>query len=190
MSKIKLRVGDVAPVFDTFDVQGKCVRLSDYKKKKYTLLVFLRYSGCPWCNLSIHRLAMEYPMLKAEKCEVIAFIQSTSEQVHKNIYGRHKVKPKFSIIADPDKAFYKQYGVERSPRAAAAHGMRAIPQWVHAVKNLGFKQKEIDGDLFLVPAAFLISSRNQRIKKAEYGTSFYDYESFFKIYESLTFYDE
>lgn len=129
-------------------------------------------------------------MLKAGSCEVIAFIQSGSDLVHKNIYGRHKVKPKFPIVSDPGKIFYKKYGVVSSRRSAALHSMRAIPYWVHAVKKLGFKQEKIDGDLFLVPASFLISTRDGRIKKAEYDANFYDHESFLKIYESLTFYDD
>lgn len=187
MANHKLNEGDTAPDFNAVDVLGKHIRLSDYKKHPL-LLVFLRYAGCPWCNLAIHRLAMEYRMLKAEKCEVIAFIQSTDEQVQKNIYERHEVKPTFSIIADHEKEFYTLYGI-KSSKKAAIKSIKSIPHWVHAVKDHGFKQTEIDGDLFLVPAAFLISSRTQKIVKADYGTSFYEFESFLNFYESLTFHE-
>ncbi len=187
MAKVQHTEGDKAPKFDTLDVSGKKIRLSDYKKKS-VLLVFFRYAGCPWCNLAIHRLALEYPMLQEQNCEVIAFVQSDQASIQKNILARHALKPRFTIIADPRKQFYDLYGVQTS-HVAAVRSIRQIPQWVHAVKEHGFKQEEIDGDLFLVPAAFLIAKQTQKIVKADYGTNFYAFESFLNIYESLVFND-
>lgn len=185
MGSNKIEAGQPAPNFGARDVFGKKIILSEYRKKA-VLLVFFRYAGCPWCNLAIHRLALEYPMLKKENCEVIAFVQSDKNSIKENIYGRHAVKPEFPIIADPKMHFYKLYGVSSSYKAAFK-SLAAIPDWTHAVREHGFKQTKIDGELFLVPAAFLVSSRTQEIAKADYGTSFYEFESFFKIYESLVF---
>jgi peroxiredoxin Q/BCP len=185
MAREKFKRGQQAPEFTATDVKGNTIRLSDYSKKS-VLLVFFRYAGCPWCNLAIHRLALEYPMLKKENCEVIAFVQSDKKSIDENIYGRHEVKPRFPIVADPDKEFYSLYGVHSSVKAGIK-SVRVIPQWIHAVRKHGFKQKGIDGDLFLVPASFLVASRTQKIVKADYGTSFYEFESFFNIYELLTF---
>ncbi|MGI9028040.1 MAG: redoxin domain-containing protein [Candidatus Saccharimonadales bacterium] len=185
MKPIRLKPSDTAPDFSVVDVMGKTISLSDYRAQS-VLLVFLRYSGCPWCNLTIHRLTLEYPMLHKQKCQVIAFIQSDAESIKKNIYERHAIKPQFPIIADAAKQFYKLYGVQSS-RGAAFKSIKHIPQWAHAVRKHGFKQTEIDGDLFLVPATFLLAAQTQTIVKANYGTSFYEFDSLFSIYESLIF---
>ncbi len=181
----KIEAGQPAPNFDTKDVFGKRINLSEYRKKA-VLLVFFRYAGCPWCNLAIHRLALEYPMLKKENCEVIAFVQSDKNIIKENIYGRHAVKPEFTIIADPKMHFYKLYGVSSSYKAALK-ARQLYPTGFMPSVNMVLRQTKIDGELFLVPAAFLVSSRTQEIDKADYGTSFYEFESFFKIYESLVF---
>ena len=76
----KLATGMRAPQFTAVDVFGKKVTLSS-NKDRYTLVVFLRYAGCPWCNLALHRLAMEQQLLKESRCDIIAFIQSSKENM-------------------------------------------------------------------------------------------------------------
>lgn len=180
-----LREGDPAPTFTAKDVFGKTVRLQQYKDKM-VLVVFLRYAGCPWCNLAVHRLTMEYPLLKKNNCEVIAFIQSDSEHIQKNIYERHAKKPPFPIVADAGKKIYDAYHIQTSVKAFAK-SITKIPSWVHAVKDQGFKQTKIDGSFFLVPASFLIDGSKQTIVEASYGASFYEHQTFTGIYEKLTF---
>lgn len=107
------RINQKAPQFSTTDIFGDKVNLGAYKDG-YTLLVFLRYSGCPWCNLAIHRLSLEYKRLQEYKCQIIAFVQSDKAGVVKNIYERHELRPQFPIIADHDMRFYEQYGVDSS----------------------------------------------------------------------------
>ncbi len=183
--KERLLVGDRAPDFSVKDVNGHKVSLSDYRRCK-VLVVFLRYAGCPWCNLAIHRLTLEYPLLKKSGCEVIAFVQSDSEHIIANIYERHAKKPLFPIIADSAMTVYDKYHVQTS-KIAFAKSITHIPSWVHAVKQHGFKQTKIDGEFFLVPATFLIDGRKKKVLKAKYGTSFYEHETFTDIYEKLTF---
>ena len=104
----KLVDGQMAPRFSAVDVMGKKTSLT-HKNSRYVLLVFMRYSGCPWCNLAIHRLALEYPILQENGCEVITFIQSPASGIIKNIYERHARQPQFSIVADPDSKYYDLY---------------------------------------------------------------------------------
>ncbi|MEO6513329.1 MAG: redoxin domain-containing protein [Candidatus Saccharimonadales bacterium] len=183
----KLVPGDTAPDFATTDVHGQKIRLSKIDSK-HILVVFFRYSGCPWCNLAIHRLSLEYARLQENGCSVIAFIQSDKTDVVDNIYNRHEVRPPFPIIADYEQKFYKMYGVGDSI-LAAVRSLTKVPAWVHSVKDHGFKQTKMDGSLFLVPAAFLINGKTQKIEKASYGTSFYDHDLFLDIYD-LVYYKE
>jgi thioredoxin-dependent peroxiredoxin len=181
----KLKAGDRAPDFDTVDVNGNSVKLSDIKAK-YILVSFLRYSGCPWCNLAIHRLALEHDRLKKHDCEVVAFIQSEKSNILDNIYGRHNPTPPFSIVADHMEHYYDLYGVSTS-KAAALRSIIKIPSWVSASYKLGFKQTSVDGDLFVVPASFLIRGDSMIIEQAIYGKSFYDHDMFISLYDTIYF---
>lgn len=186
MSRVP-RLNQKAPVFSAVDVFGAQINLGNYSDD-YVLLVFLRYSGCPWCNLAIYRLSLEYPRLKAEKCQVIAFVQSDKKDVLENIYRRHDPKPQFPIIADYEMRFYKQFGVGLSGLSILS-AITKIPYWLESVRKLGFKQKQLDGNFFLVPAWFLINNNTGKIVRSERGVSFYNHETFINIYDSLTFKD-
>jgi peroxiredoxin len=173
--------------FKTKDVFGSKVELYKYDEG-YTLLVFLRYSGCPWCNLAIHRLVLEYKELTAERCKVIAFVQSRPDDIMTNIYGRHEPKPQFPIVADHEMKIYKKYGVSSS--LASTFGIIVnMPHWLDHIKKLGYNQKKIDGKFFLVPAWFLVNNVTREIVKKGKASNFYGHESFIDIYDSLTFGD-
>ncbi|GAC1391469.1 MAG: hypothetical protein NVSMB46_04050 [Candidatus Saccharimonadales bacterium] len=183
----RIKIGDIAPDFTMNDVLGNKVHLSELKNKP-VLLVFLRYSGCPWCNLTIHRLTLEYPMFQKHNCQIVAFVQSKPEEIKKNIYDRHVQIPQFPLIGDHEKTIYNLYGIERS-RKAAINSIIKLPQWTQAVTQHHYKQTEVDGDIFLVPATFLIASRTQEIITADYGTSYYGPETFLSVYEKLQFHE-
>ncbi|HEX8182408.1 MAG TPA: peroxiredoxin-like family protein [Candidatus Saccharimonadales bacterium] len=185
MMRPEIRAGDAAPVFKTTDVLGNEVRLTEYKDG-FVLLVFLRYSGCPLCNLTLHRLTLEYPMLKKSGCEVIAFVQSSAENIKKNIYDRQQLPPPYSIVADPDRQIYDQYGVSGSAKAAVK-SILDIPYWLKSAFTMGYPQTKVDGDLLLVPATFLVGRQKQNITKAHYNSSFYEHKIFTDIYEDLIF---
>lgn len=176
-----------APELIANDVFGNKISLVNYADR-YTLLVFLRYSGCPWCNLAIHRLTIEYPMLKAASCEVVAIVQSEKKGIMDNIYTRHDPKPQFPVIADHEMKFYKQFDVNPSILGTLS-SISEIPYWLQSVRKLGFKQKKLDGNFFMVPAWFLINNETGQVIKSEKGVSFYNHATFTPIYESLIFKD-
>lgn len=178
-------IGQTSPDFTATDVFGNKVTLKG-TSEGYTLLVFLRYSGCPWCNLAIHRLTIEHKMLTELKCRIITVVQSEETAIKENIYGRHDPKPQFPIIADHEMNFYKQFGVDPSVPQAVAQ-ITKIPFWLESVNKLGFKQRKMDGSFFLVPAWFLLRNSDQEIIKTERGVSFYNHETFQPIYEALSY---
>lgn len=182
-----LRPGHPAPAISTRDVFGNKLSLKTLNSR-YILLVFFRYAGCPWCNLALHRLSLEYQTLKDHGCEVITFLQSDSPDIIENVYERHAQKPQFAIVADPERQHYQRYGVSNSLRAGLS-SLKHIPIWAHSVRQHGFAQKKVDGNLFLVPASFLIDGRTNTIIQTSYGASYYDTEAFMDIYQSV-FYKE
>lgn len=183
----KILPGMSAPNFVVTDVFDKTISL-EAMNKKYTLIVFLRYAGCPWCNLAVHRLAFEQELLRKHDCEVVAFIQSDKENIFKNIYERHERKPKFSIIPDQKMVIYEKYGV-RPSISKTAKMLKQIPHWIHAVRKGGFPQANVDGSLLLAPAAFLISPYTQNIIHVEHSADLYDNNTFTRLYEAIARHD-
>ena len=181
----KLAAGHHAPVFQVTDIDGAPVTI-DSQPEPYVLLAFLRYAGCPWCNLAVHRLALESKMLSQNKCSIVVFVQSSGEKIHEDTHERHAIRPNFPIVADPRKKIYRTYGVNSSLHAVV-RAINDIPAWVHAVKEHGFMQGKLDSDLFLAQALFLVSRKSHKIVQALYGKSLYEHETFTPIYQSLIF---
>ena len=182
--KQKLKEGDTIAPIEAVDAQGKDFSLSKIGSL-YALVCFLRYAGCPFCNLALHRLTMEHPMLRKSQCEIVAFVQSDAAQIQKNVYDRHAVKPTFTIIADKQKQYYDRFSV--SPNVAtAARMIRDVPQWLHAVRQHGFKQKAVDGNLLMAPATFLVHVPSMKILRADYQSNLFEHETFAPIYEDIS----
>lgn len=178
----KLKVGDSAPLFWERGVKGEIVNL-DKHTHEYTLIAFLRYSGCPWCNLAVHRLTLERQMLQDNGCRVIAILPSKRESIQKNIYERHATQPDFPIVSDNERELFKKYAVAPSV-VRTARQIKHVPHWVHAVNDEGFKQTSVDGNFFVAPAMFLID-QDLKIIKADYNANLYEHETFTKIYETI-----
>jgi len=179
----RLLEGQPAPDFIMQDVQGQKVALAG-NPGSYILLNFLRYAGCPWCNLAVHALAMEQEKLAAKNCQVISFIQSTKEGIVSYIFDRHPMQPTFPIIADPDGIVYNQYGVGPSFKSVLWMANHQT-SWKKSVNEEGFKQGALDGSFFLIPGTFLISPGERTIVRALYGLDISDHNSFNEIYDTL-----
>jgi len=165
------------------DATGNLFELKKIKQQ-YALISFLRYAGCPFCNLSIHRLVMEHKLLLESRCEIVAFVQSSSKNIKKNIYDRHAKQPEFTIIPDKKMKFYKQFDIKPSYRTTKKM-IEDIPHWVHAVKHHGFKQGTVDGSLFIAPALFLVHIPTMKIIYADYASDLFEHETFSPIYEKI-----
>ncbi len=178
----KLKNGDEAPNFSVVDINGEKVEINKDNGKKI-FLSFFRYSGCPWCNLAIYRLTEMAPDLEAQGVKVVCFVQSTQENIEKNIINRHDVKPPFTIVSDPNKIIYDLYGVEESALKYFT-SLRKAPEWIYSSFKLNFKQPEVDGSVTLVPAQFLIDS-DGTIIKVHYGTDYADDMTYSEIQVAL-----
>lgn len=180
----RLKVGDKVPDFWTRDINGKQVDSKQFKGN--TLIVFLRYAGCPFCSLAIHRLTHEHKLLKKNGCDVIAFIQSTEQNIEEYLLPQQPEQPTFPIIADEDQDIYQMFGVRPNAVKAARFTAKNASHWVNAVFKKRLKQASFDGSAFLVPAYFLVDKRGI-IQLVNYDASFYEDVEFTPIYEMLTF---
>jgi peroxiredoxin Q/BCP len=180
----RLKVGDKVPDFWTRDVNGGEVDSRELKGN--TLIVFLRYAGCPFCNLAIYRLSHEHKLLKKNGCDVIAFIQSTEDNIEKNIIMRQDMTPPFPIVSDQQQDFYRLFGVKPNAVTAAKYSVKNASHWIDAVFKKNFKQANVDGSAFMVPAFFLVDKKGI-VQLVNYDASFYEDDMFTPIYERLNF---
>ena len=70
----RLKIGDTVPEFWTRDIAGS--EVDSRKLKRNTLIVFLRFAGCPFCNLAIYRLTLEHRLLKKQGCDVFVYFDN------------------------------------------------------------------------------------------------------------------
>ncbi len=183
MAKL-LRVGDKAPVIHTTDANGKAFDITK-TNSPYTLVTFLRYAGCPYCNLALHRLALESKTLSRSGCDIVALINSDTENIQKNIYDRQQFPIPFPLIPDLKRTWYEKFGITPSIKTIP-YCLTHAPEWLYAVNKLGYKQANMDGSFFMVPALFVIDDKGI-VVYADYQASFSNDSTFTPIYEILTF---
>ncbi len=117
-------------------------------------LQFRRFAGCPVCNVHLRRFALAHADLSAAGVRTVSFFYSSQEAM---LDYQHELP--HPIVADPDRRFFDDFGVERS-RWAAAHP-RA---WATALEGLlsgptnPFEGEAQDG----LPADFLIARSDAR----------------------------
>jgi hypothetical protein len=77
-----------------------------------THLQFRRFSGCPICNLHLRTFAQSYESLRSAKVQVVAFFHSSAKSMRP-----HQGSLPFPTVPDPERKFYRLFGVERSVMA-------------------------------------------------------------------------
>ena len=173
---MRLQEGTPAPDFETRDVHGKPIRLSELPGKRW--LAFFRYASCPLCNLQVHRIVEKHAELAASGLSVIAVFQSTPESMAEHV-GRQV--PPFPLVPDPEEKLYALYGVETS--LAAYVSPRNLGRLARAVGK-GFLPGKPEGSATRVPADFLIDSDNT-IRRAFYGKVIADHIPFEDVHAFL-----
>jgi peroxiredoxin Q/BCP len=104
---VTLKEGDKAPSFSGIDQDGNKVSLSDYKGKKL-VLYFYPEDDTPTCTIQACNLRDNYGLLKTNGFE-IAGISPNDSKSHKKF--EEKFSLPFTLIADPEHAIIKKYGV-------------------------------------------------------------------------------
>ncbi len=160
---MKLIPTDQAPAFQGNAAFEKSFQFSDYQHRTL-LLSFLRFAGCPVCNLHTREMIKRYSELQNHSIDLVLVYHSSLENIHRLVTPKMKIP--FTILADPNKTIYQLYGVEKSP--SAMRSIKAIGEALRAV-SLGFipDMKSIEGGQHGLPADFLI--QNGIIKAAHYG---------------------
>ena len=102
-----LTQGESAPDFELKDAEGKTLKKSDLKGKKYVVYLYPK-DFTPGCTTEAAEFAQDYKKFKTAGIEIIG-ISPDDEESHRK-FGE-KMKVPFILLADTEKEVAKKFGV-------------------------------------------------------------------------------
>lgn len=166
---VRLRPNSVTPIIRTNDINGQPFDLSG-ERSKPLLISFFRYASCPLCNLRVHDLISNYKE-NSNQFDCVAIFQSPASVIQKYV-GQQQIP--FPVLPDPERIFYRKYGVESSWLGFLKAWTTKVPTILKAIFMKGFFPGSIQGELHRIPADFLVDTDN-RIMIAYYGKDIGDH---------------
>ncbi len=101
-----LKVGDLAPEFETTDDEGNSFKLEDFRGKKI-VLYFYPKDFTPGCTAEACSIRDSYQLFEGAGIPIFGISGGSAEQ-HQKFRKRHSLP--FSILMDEDLEIAKKYG--------------------------------------------------------------------------------
>ena len=180
---VKARVGDIFPTLELTAASGRQVTIPDPGGDRVHLQL-RRFAGCPICNLHLRSIVNRHDEIRSRGIREAVVFHSTAAEL-----AKHEAEMPFPLIPDPERALYRQLGVERGPssllnggalRAAMAGEAAAIRKRSTTRGVLG--PVKPTGGRFGLPADFLIAP-DGRIAAVKYGKHAYDQWTVDELFE-------
>ncbi len=151
----KLKIGDQAPDFAVIDINGKTIRLADYRGSR-VLLTFYRFVGCPFCSIHFSRMQKEAERFEHRGLKILSVFESESEYLKE--YMSSKGMP-FVVIGDPHGLTYRQYAVEKSLKGVMVGMIKQLPKVIKIMFGSEYRYGKPGGELRRIPAEFIIDEQ-------------------------------
>ncbi|MDJ0763345.1 MAG: peroxiredoxin-like family protein [Myxococcota bacterium] len=175
----KLKVGDRAADF-TYDTAWEYGEtFYGTTGKRPVVLVFLRYLGCPVCQMEMAQLKKEVGLFKAKGANVFVALQSSPETVA--AVTSQEDWP-FTIICDPSEAIFQLYRV--APGGLFKHLHPAGLMAAAKATAKGFRHGKFEGRETQLPAVFVVDS-DKTIRWVYYGKTLNDVPALSSIAEQI-----
>lgn len=161
-----LHTGEQMPNFSYITPFGENFTLADTVKQVSgkTALVFLRYYGCPMCQLDLHEFAEGYSAITAAGGQLLVVLQSDptalSQQIQPSTFP-------YRIICDPEMKLYQQFSIDPAPSMLKMMSMKAVKKVIRSTKR-GFKHGAYEGNEQQLPATFILDDQ-QTLSYVRYG---------------------
>lgn len=144
-----IKPGQLAPMFDLPDAQGKATSLCDLLVNGPVIVTFYRGSWCPYCNLQLRALQDKLADFKTFGAQLIAISpQLPDESMTDNeIYSMG-----FSVLSDQNARVAEQYGVAwKVPEVLLEHMRVDRGLDLEAINNG-------NGSILPIPGTFIINT--------------------------------
>jgi peroxiredoxin len=136
--------------------------------KKTTVLVFLRYLGCPVCQMEMANLKREIERFDEKDAKVFLFLQSTQDMLTKS--AREEDWP-FTIVCDPKEEIFQLYRVAPGGFLKYLHPAGLLAATKATFK--GFRHGKFEGRETQLPAVFVVGP-DKIIQWVYYGETLND----------------
>jgi len=156
MGKVKIKVGNKAPVFKLDSYNKGTVDLAELIGKEKIVLIFSRYFGCPICQLDCNELMERLPELE-EKGAKILYITQSGEKIAKEHCEKQDIS--FPVIPSSKEKLYAEYGLGMMTMGA----VKSVPGKLRAAKKAGIEHGEYEGWEKQSPAQFIIDTEGKII---------------------------
>jgi peroxiredoxin Q/BCP len=178
MMKNKLNPGDAAVdfIYDTPWESGQ--KFYNSTGKKPTVLVFLRYRGCPVCQMEMANLKRDISLFEEKQARVFVFLQSSQATL---TGSANQEDWPFTIVCDPEGDLFQLYGVEPGGIIKYLHPAGLVAAIKATIK--GFRHGKFEGRETQLPAVFVVDP-DKTIRWAYYGSTLSDVPAPSMIVES------
>jgi len=154
--------------FQTNDIHGKKVKLSNFKGKG-VLLCFFSDTARPLRDQRLLELTRKYKEWNKIGVEVIVVFNESNSTLR--TFFESKPRP-FPVIADPKLNLYRRYGVQRLIGKGVTAPTLPSPKWLNRVFKSSLAWLNPAGRI--MPADFLINTEG-KIISSWYGKSEHDH---------------
>jgi peroxiredoxin len=160
MGKVKIKVGDKAPVFKLESYNGGMIDLAEIIGKQKIVLIFSRYFGCPICQLDLQELLEREPEIEEKQAKILYITQSGPE-IAKDFIEEEDLS--FPVIPSTKDKLYAQYGLGKFTAGTLAK----IPSKLKAAKKAKIEHGEYEGSETQCPGQFVIDENGVIIHAAK-----------------------
>lgn len=164
----RLAAGMKAPNFTYDSISGQSLDFYKTSRGKKAVLYFLRYAGCPICQLKIGEIIRAYDEFTAAGLAVYVVLQSSPASVREGLAGQ---TPPFTVVCDPEEKIFSLYGV--APGNIFQYLAPSVIMKALRASRAGFKHGKKEGQEMQLPAVFIISP-GETITFAYYGKNIGD----------------
>ena len=182
---MRLRVGELAPLFDVVDLYGRRFSLSASYGRP-VLLTFYRSAVCPLCNIRLAYLLRRARAYQNAGLSIVAFFESSPGAAYEYL---DRFRASFPIVADREGDVYERYGLKTSWLGTARGTLRRSIYNEARQRNLGDWRLlagffAMDGKKFRMPAEFILGP-DLDVRVAHYGRDSGDFMRFAELEQHL-----
>ncbi|MEX0990447.1 MAG: peroxiredoxin-like family protein [Actinomycetota bacterium] len=147
--------GDAAPDADLLALGGRPVALASFWADQPVVLVFLRYFGCPFCQIQVASLCRDESRVREVGGQVVLVGHGSPGSAE--AFSARKRLP-FPLLMDPWRDAYRAYGLGRGSMNQVL-GPRVLPQSIRRGLAKETRQGGLQGgDLMQMPGTFVIDT--------------------------------
>ena len=139
--------------FDTPFETGRTLLETAGRVSGKTALVFLRYYGCPLCQLDMRDYAQGHEAIAAAGGQMLVVLQSDPAKL------AAQLKPgdlPYELICDPSQELYKAFSIAPASSQASMIRPKTLAKLARAQKA-GLQHGDYEGDELQLPAVFVIT---------------------------------